>query len=552
MVKKIFNSAVMVASIVLAVGLAAVFGILYNYFGNQITTEIKKEAVYLKQAVEMHGVEYLENLDEEDSRITYIAGDGTVLYDNQAEAESMGNHADREEVQEALSRGIGKAERMSDTLAKKTIYYALRLEDGTVLRISSTQDSVLALLAQLLLPAFWVLVLMVGLAGAISLRMSKKVVEPLNNLDLEHPEDNIVYEEVEPLLSKIYKQNKQIRLQLEDAKQQQQEFQIITENMQEGLLVIDKYTKILSGNGSVWKIFGQESEQCGESAYSLNRSEEFRRLLEEGLSGKNSHILLTINEKRIQGIINPVFREETVVGAVVLFMNVTEQVEREKLRREFSANVSHELKTPLTSISGYAEIIQKGYVKNEDIQEFVSKIYKEAQRLICLVEDTIRISQLDEDEVPYTWEYVDLQVMARNIAASLKEKAAQKNVRVFVDSDRTICYTVRQVLEEVLFNLCENAIKYNKEDGVVSIKIEERDKQVKITVQDTGIGIPKADQERVFERFYRVDKSHCSEVSGTGLGLSIVKHGVSYLGGEIQLASEEGKGTTMTVSLPQK
>lgn len=552
MVKKIFNSAVMVASIVLAVGLAAVFGILYNYFGNQITTEIKKEAVYLKQAVEMHGVEYLENLDEEDSRITYIAGDGTVLYDNQAEAESMGNHADREEVQEALSRGIGKAERMSDTLAKKTIYYALRLEDGTVLRISSTQDSVLALLAQLLLPAFWVLVLMVGLAGAISLRMSKKVVEPLNNLDLEHPEDNIVYEEVEPLLSKIYKQNKQIRLQLEDAKQQQQEFQIITENMQEGLLVIDKYTKILSGNGSVWKIFGQESEQCGESAYSLNRSEEFRRLLEEGLSGKNSHILLTINEKRIQGIINPVFREETVVGAVVLFMNVTEQVEREKLRREFSANVSHELKTPLTSISGYAEIIQKGYVKNEDIQEFVSKIYKEAQRLICLVEDTIRISQLDEDEVPYTWEYVDLQVMARNIAASLKEKAAQKNVRVFVDSDRTICYTVRQVLEEVLFNLCENAIKYNKEDGVVSIKIEERDKQMKITVQDTGIGIPKADQERVFERFYRVDKSHCSEVSGTGLGLSIVKHGVSYLGGEIQLASEEGKGTTMTVSLPQK
>ena len=552
MVKKIFNSAVMVASIVLGVGLAAVFGILYNYFGNQITTEFKKEAVYLKQAVEMHGVEYLENLDEEDSRITYIAGDGTVLYDNQAEAESMGNHADREEVQEALSRGIGKAERMSDTLAKKTIYYALRLEDGTVLRISSTQDSVLALLAQLLLPAFWVLVLMVGLAGAISLRMSKKVVEPLNNLDLEHPEDNIVYEEVEPLLSKIYKQNKQIRLQLEDAKQQQQEFQIITENMQEGLLVIDKYTKILSGNGSVWKIFGQESEQCGESAYSLNRSEEFRRLLEEGLSGKNSHILLTINEKRIQGIINPVFREETVVGAVVLFMNVTEQVEREKLRREFSANVSHELKTPLTSISGYAEIIQKGYVKNEDIQEFVSKIYKEAQRLICLVEDTIRISQLDEDEVPYTWEYVDLQVMARNIAASLKEKAAQKNVRVFVDSDRTICYTVRQVLEEVLFNLCENAIKYNKEDGVVSIKIEERDKQVKITVQDTGIGIPKADQERVFERFYRVDKSHCSEVSGTGLGLSIVKHGVSYLGGEIQLASEEGKGTTMTVSLPQK
>ena len=551
MTKKIFKSIMTVCTVVLILGLAFVMGILYRYFGKQISTELEKEAFYAAQGVESSGMEYLEKLDGKNSRITLIDQDGSVLYDSQAEASSMENHKDREEVKEAAETGKGKAVRMSETLSEKTIYYALRLEDGKILRISSTQYSVLALVYQLIVPVLWILLLMIVLSGLFASRLSKKVVEPVNKLDLEHPEENEVYEEVAPLLSRMYKQNREIKNQIDTARRQQEEFSIITENMQEGLVVIDRYTMILSGNASVWKLFHVNGPKNGESVYVLNRSEEFQSIIDKALGGKNNEAVLKVDGSDIHVVANPVMREEQVEGAVLLLVNVTEKLEREKLRREFSANVSHELKTPLTSISGFAEIIQDGYVKEEDVRAFAGRIYKEAQRLITLVEDVIRISQLDEGEVPYEWTETDLYQTAKNVFGTLSEAAKKQDVHLYIEGDRVQLHTVPNILEEVLFNLCDNAIKYNKPGGSVCICLTENEESVCISVKDNGVGIPKEDQSRVFERFYRVDKSHSKEIGGTGLGLSIVKHGVSFLGGEVELESTPGQGTEITVSFPK-
>lgn len=552
MTKKIFKSIMAVCTVVLILGLAFVMGILYRYFGKQISTELEKEAFYAAQGVESSGMEYLEKLDGKNSRITLIDQDGSVLYDSQAEASSMENHKDREEVKEAAETGKGKAVRMSETLSEKTIYYALRLEDGKILRVSSTQYSVLALVYQLIVPVLWILLLMIVLSGLFASRLSKKVVEPVNKLDLEHPEENEVYEEVAPLLSRMYKQNREIKNQIDTARRQQEEFSIITENMQEGLVVIDRYTMILSGNASVWKLFHVNGPKNGESVYVLNRSEEFQSIIDKALDGKHNEAVLKVDGSDIHVVANPVMREEQVEGAVLLLVNVTEKLEREKLRREFSANVSHELKTPLTSISGFAEIIQDGYVKEEDVRAFAGRIYKEAQRLITLVEDVIRISQLDEGEVPYEWTETDLYQTAKNVFGTLSEAAKKQDVHLYIEGDRVQFHTVPNILEEVLFNLCDNAIKYNKPGGSVCICLTENEESVCISVKDNGVGIPKEDQSRVFERFYRVDKSHSKEIGGTGLGLSIVKHGVSFLGGEVELESTPGQGTEITVSFPKE
>lgn len=388
MTKKIFKSNILVAVVVLIFGIACVMAILYQHFGKQIDTELKKEATYLAYGVEQNGVDYLNQIKEKDDRITYIAEDGTVLYDNQADSSSMENHSDRKEVQEALKSGSGRAERDSKTLSQKTIYYALRLSDNTVLRVSSTQYSVWVLLMEMVPPMIGIAVVMLILAGLVSMHMANKIVEPINNVDLEHPEENQIYEEVGPLLSKIYKQNGQIRSQLEAARRNQEEFTIITENMQEGLLVIDSYTMILSGNSSAWKMFQMQKPKIGECVYLLNRGEEFRLMIEQVLRGEHGSVRLRLGGEVVQMIANPVTREQRVVGAVLLLINETEKVEREQLRREFSANVSHELMTPLTAVSGFAEIIRNGMVRQEDVQKFAGRIYDEAQRLIALIEDT--------------------------------------------------------------------------------------------------------------------------------------------------------------------
>ena len=551
MTKKIFKSIMFVCALVLAVGLAAVMGILYSNFDGQMRKELSKEAAYLAYGVEQEGLDYLKNIKDKSARITYIDQDGTVLFDNEADVSEMKNHSDRTEFQKAEKYGAGESSRYSDTLSEKTIYYALRLKDGTVLRVSGTQDSVLALVENLIFPLCGLLCLMLILSGIMASAISKRIVKPINELDLESPEENRIYEELSPLLSKIHRQNREIQNQLELAKQQQEEFALITENMQEGLIVIDKYTMILSANSSAWNLFHMDRVRQGESVYCLDREEEFRHAIEQVLSGEHTELVLKLNGSDIQLIANPVIRDKKTEGAVVLLVNVTEKLERESLRREFSANVSHELKTPLTSISGFAEIMQGGLVKNEDIPKFAGRIYKESQRLLQLVEDVIQISQLDEEKTSYVWEPVDVYQVCKNAFESLKEKAKRLNVHLYICGERMKMEAVRTLLEEAVYNICDNAIKYNRNDGSVSVFLTQTAQEIQIVVKDTGVGIPKEDQDRVFERFYRVDKSHSKEIGGTGLGLSIVKHAVGALKGSVILRSEEGNGTEICMKFPK-
>lgn len=551
MTKKIFKSIMFVCALVLAVGLAAVMGILYSNFDGQMRKELSKEAAYLAYGVEQQGLDYLKNIKDKSARITYIDQDGTVLFDNEADVSEMKNHSDRTEFQKAEKYGAGESSRYSDTLSEKTIYYALRLKDGTVLRVSGTQDSVLALVENLIFPLCGLLCLMLILSGIMASAISKRIVKPINELDLESPEENQIYEELSPLLSKIHRQNREIQNQLELAKQQQEEFSLITENMQEGLIVIDKYTMILSANSSAWNLFHMDRVCQGESVYCLDREEEFRHAIEQVLSGEHTELVLKLNGSDIQLIANPVIRDKKTEGAVVLLVNVTEKLERESLRREFSANVSHELKTPLTSISGFAEIMQGGLVKNEDIPKFAGRIYKESQRLLQLVEDVIQISQLDEEKTSYVWEPVDVYQVCKNAFESLKEKAKRLNVHLYICGERMKMEAVRTLLEEAVYNICDNAIKYNRNDGSVSVFLVQTAQEIQIVVKDTGVGIPKEDQDRVFERFYRVDKSHSKEIGGTGLGLSIVKHAVGALKGSVILRSEEGNGTEICMKFPK-
>lgn len=551
MTKKIFKSIMFVCALVLAVGLAAVMGILYSNFDGQMRKELSKEAAYLAYGVEQQGLDYLKNIKDKSARITYIDQDGTVLFDNEADVSEMKNHSDRTEFQKAEKYGAGESSRYSDTLSEKTIYYALRLKDGTVLRVSGTQDSVLALVENLIFPLCGLLCLMLILSGIMASAISKRIVKPINELDLESPEENRIYEELSPLLSKIHRQNREIQNQLELAKQQQEEFALITENMQEGLIVIDKYTMILSANSSAWNLFHMDRVCQGESVYCLDREEEFRHAIEQVLSGEHTELVLKLNGSDIQLIANPVIRDKKTEGAVVLLVNVTEKLERESLRREFSANVSHELKTPLTSISGFAEIMQGGLVKNEDIPKFAGRIYKESQRLLQLVEDVIQISQLDEEKTSYVWETVDVYQVCKNAFESLKEKAKRLNVHLYICGERMKMEAVRTLLEEAIYNVCDNAIKYNRNDGSVSVFLVQTAQEIQIVVKDTGVGIPKEDQDRVFERFYRVDKSHSKEIGGTGLGLSIVKHAVGALKGSVILRSEEGNGTEICMKFPK-
>ena len=551
MTKKIFKSIMFVCALVLAVGLAAVMGILYSNFDGQMRKELSKEAAYLAYGVEQQGLDYLKNIKDKSARITYIDQDGTVLFDNEADVSEMKNHSDRTEFQKAEKYGAGESSRYSDTLSEKTIYYALRLKDGTVLRVSGTQDSVLALVENLIFPLCGLLCLMLILSGIMASAISKRIVKPINELDLESPKENQIYEELSPLLSKIHRQNREIQNQLELAKQQQEEFSLITENMQEGLIVIDKYTMILSANSSAWNLFHMDRVRQGESVYCLDREEEFRHAIEQVLSGEHTELVLKLNGSDIQLIANPVIRDKKTEGAVVLLVNVTEKLERESLRREFSANVSHELKTPLTSISGFAEIMQGGLVKNEDIPKFAGRIYKESQRLLQLVEDVIQISQLDEEKTSYVWEPVDVYQVCKNAFESLKEKAKRLNVHLYICGERMKMEAVRTLLEEAVYNICDNAIKYNRNDGSVSVFLVQTAQEIQIVVKDTGVGIPKEDQDRVFERFYRVDKSHSKEIGGTGLGLSIVKHAVGALKGSVILRSEEGNGTEICMKFPK-
>ncbi|MBC5788156.1 sensor histidine kinase [Clostridium facile] len=547
MTKRIFRSILLVSIASCFVGLAFVIGILYQYFDNQLMRELENSAYYLSIAVEHEGISALDDLPEGKERITIIGTDGTVLYDTSSNPATMENHNTREEVQEARENGSGKAVRQSNTLGHKNIYYALKLSNGQILRVSSTQYNVATLLLNLIQPILWIFALIVLLATIFSFRASKKIVEPLNKLDLNNPDINEPYEEIAPLLTKISRQKRTIRSQLSKAKRQQEEFSLITNHMEEGLLVIDKQTELLSYNNSALQLLGAKETKPQGSIFILNRSEPFRQVVNKALSGERTEAVLQINDLFYRLTGNPVFHHDEIEGAVLLLIDITEKMQREQLRNEFTANISHELKTPLTSISGFAEIIQNGLVLPEDIPKFAERIFTESQRLITLVSDIIKISQLDESVLPYEKETVDLYKTAKEILDRLTPAAEKMDVRLCIEQSSATLEIVKPIFEEVIYNLCDNAIKYNNRGGSVQVIIQQTDEITSIAVKDTGIGIPVSDQQRIFERFYRVDKSHSKEIGGTGLGLSIVKHGASYLGADVKVTSTMGKGTTFTL-----
>lgn len=548
MTKKIFRSMLLVCMAVLIAAIAGVMGVLYHYFSENIHNNLKSEAMYLAVAVENVGVEYLNKIPNQTERITLIGEDGTVLYDNMADVAAMENHLDRVEFQEALRNGYGEASRYSGTMSERTMYYAVRLENNQVLRIANTHYTVFTLMGGMIFPIVLILFGMLILSAVISSRVSRRIVEPMNQLDLEHPDQGKIYDELIPFVTKISRQKRTIKRQLTDAKKQQEEFSVITENMQEGFLVIDSDTEVLSFNKSALKLLHADYFAPKQSVLTLNRSKEFCEIVETVLKGNHTETVLELGQKRCQLIANPVWEKEIVKGAIFVIIDVTEKIDRENLRREFTANVSHELKTPLTSISGYAEIIQNGFVRPEDVAKFAGKIFEESQRLIALVNDIIRISQLDEEKMPYEKEEIDLYEAARDTIQHLEDAARQRGISIKLGGNHETVITVRTILQEVLYNLCDNAIKYNKENGLIKVTVRKEENEIKVTVKDTGIGIPQEDQERVFERFYRVDKSHSKEIGGTGLGLSIVKHGAASMGASISLESVLGEGTAITLS----
>lgn len=550
MTKRILKSILVVSVAVLVMSTTLTMGILYRYFGKQIGKELRREAAYLAIAVEKEGMGAFESLPPEAERITYIAEDGSVLFDSEADEDSMENHGQREEILEAAEKGSGTAVRTSDTLSKKTLYYALRLKDNSILRVSSEQYNVPGIVGGMIQPVLIMLVIMAVLSYLIAARLSRNIVNPINALDLEHPEENQIYDEIAPLLTKINRQQKSLQKEISDAKRQQEEFSMITENMEEGFVVIDSHTEILSNNSSALNLLGAEPEKGRRSVLALNRSEDFQNAVERVLAGQHVLANMDLAGTSCQVTANPVYHENQVTGAVLLIQDVTERMRGEQMRREFTANVSHELKTPLTSISGFAEIIQDGYVKPEDTKKFAGRIFKEAQRLITLVNDVIKISQLDEGKIQFEKETVDLYEETREIFKHLEPKAEEAGVHLYLYGPHIKVNTVKTILEEILTNLCDNGVKYNKPGGSLTVTLSQDGEATQVVVEDTGIGIAQEDKNRIFERFYRVDKSHSKAIGGTGLGLSIVKHGSLFLGAKMKVESSLGEGSRFILTLP--
>ena len=557
MTKKIFRSILCVAAAVLLANLVIVMGCLYDYFGSVQETQLKDELRLAAYGVEENGPNYLEHLSERDYRyawtpdyrLTWVASDGTVLFDTLDSAENMENHADRVEVREAFAKGESSSVRYSTTLTERTLYYAKALNDGTVLRISIRQATVLALVLVMLQPILLVAILAVILSAALANWMSKKIVRPLNSLDLDHPLENDAYEELAPLLSRIHQQRQQIAAQLHSLKKQTDEFAQVTSHMKEGLVLLDNAGKILSINPAAQQVFGAESSCDGQDFLTIDRSRDLHLAIQTAAEEGHGEIRSERNGREFQFDISRIESEDAFVGTVLLAFDVTEQAFAEQNRREFTANVSHELKTPLQSITGSAELLENGLVKPEDVPRFVGMIRTEAARLVTLVDDIIHLSQLDEGAAPDR-ETVDLLETAKDAASALGDSATEKGIHVSVSGESVSISGVRSFLHEMIYNLCDNAIKYNVENGSVEITVVRKEQEAVVTVKDTGIGIPAEHQSRIFERFFRVDKSRSKASGGTGLGLSIVKHIAQYHGTTIKLQSEFGCGTTVSVVFP--
>lgn len=549
MTKKIFQSILLVAGCVLLASLLIIMGFLYDYFGGVEENQLRDELSLAAAAVEDGGTDYLSQLTADRCRLTWIAADGSVLYDTKTNAESLENHASRAEVSQALATGTGESTRYSSTLMEKTMYYAQRLDDGTVLRISISRATVGMIAVGMIQPLLIVLIVALILSGVLAKRLSHRIVDPLNSLDLEHPLDNDAYEELSPLLKRIHRQHVEIQTQLRELREKTDEFTQITGSMREGLVLLDEHGSILSINAAAQALFGADAQCVGRDFLTIERSHEISAAIQAAAADGHSEVRAERAGRVYQFDISRITSDGKFLGTVILAFDITEQEFAERNRREFTANVSHELKTPLQGIIGSAELIENGMVKPEDLPRFVGHIHAEAARLVTLIDDIIRLSQLDEGDAMPT-EPVDLLAVSQEAAENLHDAAAARSVTVSVTGRPSVIPGVRRLLYEVVYNLCDNAIKYNRDGGRVDVTVAADAGGSSITVADTGIGIAPEHQGRVFERFYRVDKSHSKASGGTGLGLSIVKHAVQYHHGRIELESTPGTGTTIRVVFP--
>lgn len=549
MTKKIFQSILLVAGCVLLASLLIIMGFLYDYFGGVEENQLRDELSLAAAAVEDGGTDYLSQLTADRYRLTWIAADGSVLYDTRTDAESLENHASRAEVSQALTTGTGESTRYSSTLMEKTMYYAQRLDDGTVLRISISRATVGMIAVGMIQPLLIVLIVALILSGLLARRLSRRIVDPLNSLDLEHPLDNDAYEELSPLLKRIHRQHVEIQTQLRELREKTDEFTQITGSMREGLVLLDEHGSILSINAAAQTLFGADAQCVGRDFLTIERSHEISAAIQAAAGDGHSEVRAERAGRVYQFDISRITSDGKLLGTVILAFDITEQEFAERNRREFTANVSHELKTPLQGIIGSAELIENGMVRPDDLPRFVGHIHAEAARLVTLIDDIIRLSQLDEGgELPT--EPVDLLAVSQEAAENLHDAAAARDVTVSVTGQPSVIPGVRRLLYEVVYNLCDNAIKYNRGGGRVDVTVAADAGGSSITVADTGIGIAPEHQSRVFERFYRVDKSHSKASGGTGLGLSIVKHAVQYHHGRIELESTPGTGTTIRVVFP--
>lgn len=547
MTKKIFYSIFLVAIAVLLACFSIIMGVLYDYSNTIQKNHMKDELELVAQAVETSGVQYLERLETDSCRITLVSSDGDVLYDSKTSADKMENHAKREEIKEALKKGFGESSRYSATLTEETFYYAKKLANGNVVRVSVDHATMLTLVLGMLTPIIIVLIGALALSIFLAYRISKRIVEPLNSIDLDKPLENEAYDELAPLLTHIERQKEQIHNQYKELEVRKSEFYAIIENMNEGLVLLSRDYTVLSINPAAGAFFSASPECIGKDFLTLERNHEINKALDNAVQDGRGEIEVSRNGHEYQLNISRIGSDEQKGGVVILVFDISDKVFAERNRKEFTANVSHELKTPLQSIMGSAELLENGLVKADDVPKFIGRIRSEAARLVTLIEDIIRLSQLDES-TDFPLEDADIYEIAKDEAEMLSLTAQKRNVTISVKGKSTVIHAPKQLLHEIIYNLCDNAIKYNKEGGSVEVSVEESDNNVMLSVSDTGIGIPLDNQSRVFERFYRVDKSHSKETGGTGLGLSIVKHAVQYLNGKISLESTVGKGTKISVA----
>ena len=552
MKNSIFKSICLAATGVFLASLLLIMSILYTYFSDIQLETLKKQTELVSVAVQDQGISFLKKIDNKDFRITLIESDGDVLYDTVSPADSMENHLGREEIREALAKGYGESTRYSSTLLERQIYTAKLLPDGTVIRLSETHYSVLSLILMMTQPIAIVAVIAAVLSLILASRLSEKIIKPLNELNIDKPELKDSYEELKPLIERINSQQRQLKSQSAELRRKQEEFNAATYNMNEGIVLLNETGTILSINHSASKILSASKYCIGKDILLVNRSIEIQNLLNKAQSGEHADVMMNINGLEYQINASPVVSDDSISGIALIIFDITEKEKAEQMRREFSANVSHELKTPLHSISGYAELMKNGLVKENDIVSFSSRIYSEAQRMIVLVDDIIKLSRLDEGTYDMELEETDLFAVAHETVDILKPAADAKNLTVTLNGGSSKIYGFPQLLNGLVYNLCDNAIKYNRQNGSVDITVIQDNNKTILTVSDNGIGIPKEQQERILERFYRVDKSHSKEVGGTGLGLSIVKHAARLHDAEIKLESVPDGGTTISVIFPEK